>query len=186
MLPDKEQALELLQKYIKSPNMYKHSIASGAVMARVARHLGYDTHKWYITGLLHDLDAEITSDNPHEHGLKTAAILRDLGVDEDVIDAIIVHNDMASDRPRTKEFHHALAACETITGMITATTLVYPDKKITSVKPKSVKKRMKDKSFAASVRRENIMECEKIGIPLDEFIVLAMEGMKTVQEELGL
>jgi predicted hydrolase (HD superfamily) len=97
-----------------------------------------------------------------------------------------MHNEVATGKERTLEFQHALAAGETITGLITATTLVYPDKKIASVKPKSVTKRMKQKAFAASVKRENILECEKIGIPLHEFVELSIESMKNISDTLGL
>ncbi len=83
-------------------------------------------------------------------------------------------------------FHHALAAGETITGLITATTLVYPDKKISSIKPKSVTKRMKQARFAASVNRDNILECEKIGIPINEFAVICIEAMLEISDDLGL
>jgi predicted hydrolase (HD superfamily) len=103
-----------------------------------------------------------------------------MGVDEDIIEAIKLHNEMATSLPRTTEFHHALAAGETITGLILATSLVYPDKQISSVKPKSVVKRMKEKAFAASVRRENILECEMIDIPLEEFAELSIEAMTGV------
>jgi len=88
--------------------------------------------------------------------------------------------------PRTTIFQHALACCETITGLITATTMVYPDKKIASVKTSSVVKRMKEKHFAASVSRENILECEKIGIPLPQFAEMAIKAMCNVSEEIGL
>ncbi|MFZ4707624.1 MAG: hypothetical protein ACOYMF_16610, partial [Bacteroidales bacterium] len=87
---------------------------------------------------------------------------------------------------RTTLFQHALAAGETITGLITATSLVYPDKKAASVKAKSVTKRMKEKAFAASVNRENILECELIGISLDEFAALSIAAMVTIADEIGL
>ena len=89
------------------------------------------------------------------------------------------------DLQRSEKFHHALAACETITGLIFATALVYPDKKLSSVKAKSITKRMKEKIFAASVKRENIMECEKIGIPLDEFAEISLKAMQEISGELG-
>ena len=111
----------------------------------------------------------------------TARILTEMGVDPEVIEAIRLHNEMAVNEPRTAEFHHALAAGETITGLIVATSLVYPDKKIASVKPKSVVKRMKEKAFAASVKRENILECELIGIPLEEFAELALVAMTELE-----
>ncbi len=186
MIPSREEAIHLLYEHVKGENMRKHCLASEAVMRELAENLDKDAHKWAMTGLLHDLDAEETEDDPRQHGLVTARILREKNTDEDMLQAIIRHNDMAEDRKRQTEFDHALAAAETITGMITATTLVYPDKKLASVKPKSVAKRMKQKGFAVSVNRDNIMECEKIGLSLQEFILIAMEGMKKVSDELGL
>lgn len=182
----RDQALELVQTHIKNPNMIKHCLASEAVLRAVASRLGHDPEKWGLAGLLHDLDVEIVNADLSVHGLETEKILRDLGVDEDIITAIVLHNEQAHGRPRTEPLHHALAAGETLTGLIIATTLVYPDKKIKSVKPKSVRKRMKEKAFAASVNREIITECEKIGIPLDEFIVLSLQAMQEIDEELGL
>ena len=126
--------------------------------------MGRNEDEWGIAGLLHDIDVEITNADPYTHGPYSEKILKGKITDE-MLDAIIMHNEMATGKERTTEFQHALAAGETITGLITATTLVYPDKKIACVKPKSVTKRMKQKAFAASVKRENIMECEKIGIP---------------------
>ena len=97
-----------------------------------------------------------------------------------------MHNECSSGKERSTEFQHALAAGETITGLIFATTYVYPDKKLASVKPKSVVKRMKEKMFAASVSRENILECEKIGIPIDEFAALAIDSMLPSADAMGL
>lgn len=97
-----------------------------------------------------------------------------------------MHNEIPHGKKRTTEFQHALAAAETITGLIVATTLVYPDKKLSSVKAKSVLKRMKERAFAASVSRENIMECEEIGIPLNEFVELSVDAMKGIAPQLGL
>ncbi len=186
MIPSREKALELLFEHVKGENMRKHCLASEAVMRELAENLGKDVHKWAMTGLLHDLDAEETEEDPQQHGLVTTRILSEKNADDDMLQAIIRHNDMAEDRKRKTELDHALAAAETITGMITATTLVYPDKKLASVKPKSVAKRMKQKGFAASVNRDNIMECEKIGLSLQAFILIAMEGMKKISDDLGL
>ena len=107
-------------------------------------------------------------------------------IKEDILDAIRMHNEYSSGKERSTEFQYALAAGETITGLIFATTYVYPDQKLASVKPKSVVKRMKEKMFAASVKRENILECEKIGIPIDEFAALAIASMIPVAADLGL
>lgn len=176
----RDQAVELLHQYVNNDRMIRHCLASEAVLRALARRLGRDEEKWGLAGLLHDLDVEITHADPSVHGLETARILTGLGVDPEVVEAIRLHNEYATDIPRTSEFHHALAAGETITGLIVATSLVYPDKKIASVKPKSVVKRMKEKAFAASIKRENIMECELIGIPLDEFAALSIGAMSEI------
>lgn len=182
----REEAIKLLHNYIKNENMRKHCLAAEAVVKAAARHLGEDEEKWALAGLLHDLDVELVNADPKIHGLETARILEEKGVDPEIVEAIKLHNEEATDVPRTKVFHHALSAGETITGLITATTLVYPDKKLASVKPKSVRKRMNAKAFAASVDRGKIRECEKAGIPLDDFINLSLEAMRGISDELGL
>ena len=183
---NRDEAFELLKKYIKKENMLKHSLASEVVMKAIARKLGEDEEKWGLAGLLHDIDVEVTNADPKIHGPAAREYLEGK-VDEEVIDAIVHHNEDATGvEPRSTVFQHALAAGETITGLITATTLVYPDQKIASVKPKSVTKRMKQVNFAASVKRENILECEKIGIPMAEFSALCVAAMCEISDELGL
>ncbi|HOE04146.1 MAG TPA: HDIG domain-containing protein [Bacteroidales bacterium] len=183
---NRTNALQLLKKYVESDKMIVHSLEAEAVMRALAQRLGRDSDKWALAGLLHDIDVEITRDNPECHGLKAVEILREQQIDEDIIDAIMMHNEMATKEPRITEFQHALAAGETITGLIHATALVYPDKKIAPVKSKSVVKRMKEKLFAASVNRDHIMECENIGIPLEEFVELSLGAMKNISDEIGL
>ncbi len=184
---DREQALELLNTHITNPNMIKHCLATEAVMRAIALRLGQDPDKWALAGLLHDLDIEKVNEDLSVHGPEAGKMLREIGVAEDIVDTIVVHNEKAvGAATRSEPFHHALAAGETITGLIIATTLVYPDKKIKSVKPKSVRKRMKEKAFAAGVDRDIIMECEKVGIPLEDFISLSLEAMKGIDGDLGL
>ena len=184
---DKSSALKLLREHVKSENTIKHSIAAAAVLKALAAKLGEDQEKWELAGLLHDIDYEITKGNPSTHGIECEKILRDNGVDEEVIDAIKAHNEMADGAiKRETKLHHALAAGETITGLITATALVYPDKKLCSVKTKSITKRMKEKSFAASVNRDVIRECEKIGMTVDDFSQIALGAMQTISWELGM
>jgi uncharacterized protein len=183
---NRKEALDLLHIYIKNEKMIYHCLASEAVMCGLARHLGRDEEKWGLAGLLHDLDVEITHAEPTVHGTQTEVLLKDYDVDPDILDAIRMHNEYSSGKQRSTEFQFALAAGETITGLIFATTYVYPDKKLTSVKPKSVVKRMKEKMFAASVKRENILECEKIGIPIDQFAAIAIESMLPIASEIGL
>jgi uncharacterized protein len=182
----REKALELLHTYIKKENMINHCFASEAVMRGLARKLGRDEDMWGMAGLLHDIDVEITNADPKTHGRVAIGILQEHGVDEEVIEAIGMHNEEATEQKRSKEFHHALAAGETITGLVIAITLVYPEKKLEVVKTKSVVKRMKEKAFAASINRETIMECEKIGLPIDEFAAIAIDAMRGIHEQLGL
>ncbi|GAB1405277.1 MAG: HDIG domain-containing protein [Lentimicrobiaceae bacterium] len=186
MLLSRQEAINLLRKYISNERTIAHALASEAVMRALAQRLGRDVEKWGQAGLLHDLDSEITASEPHRHGLETRRILLELNLDADLVEAIVMHNELASGKPRENEFQHALAAGETITGLITATALVYPDKKVASVKPKSVVKRMKEKAFAASVNRETIMECTRLGIDINEFAALAIAAMAGIGEQLGL
>ena len=181
----REEALELLHQYVKNDRMIAHSIASEAVMRDLAVHLEEDPDKWGLAGLLHDIDVEITNADMKIHGLKAVEILNENGVDPEIVDAVMMHNEQSSGKERSTKFQHALAAAETITGLIFAAALVYPDKKLSSVKPKSITKRMKEKAFAASVNRENIMECEKIGVPLNEFAELSLKAMQKKSTELG-
>jgi len=182
----REKALARLQEHVKNEKTIIHSLASEAVMRVLARRLDEDEDCWGLTGLLHDIDVELTNADPKVHALKAEELLEDFELDAEMLDAIRMHNDEATGLPRTTRFQHALAAGETITGLIYATTLVYPDKKIESVKYKSVRKRMKEKSFAASVNRGHILECEEIGIPLDEFIQLSVDAMRGISAEIGL
>lgn len=180
-----EEALTLLKQYVKSEAMLRHSLASQAVLGALAQRLGQDEAKWALAGLLHDIDVEAAGDDMSRHGLLSRDMLAGK-LDDESVNAITAHNEMASGRARNTMFEHALAAGETITGFITAITLVYPDKKVASVKVKSITKRMKEKSFAASVRRENILECEKLGLTMDEFADLSLKAMQQIAPQLGL
>lgn len=182
---DRAEALTLLNEHVASPNMRKHCLASEAVLKSLARHLGEDEEKWGLAGLLHDLDVESHEDlTVHTHG--TVAILQEKGVDQEIIEAIRLHNEKAHPDRRSLPFHHALAAGETITGLVTATALVYPDKRLASVKPKSVRKRFKEKAFARGADREIIRECEQLNLEVNEFCDLALKAMQAISDDLGL
>jgi len=183
---NRTEALCLLKKYVRSDKMLYHCYSSEAVMKALAKKLDRDVEKWGLAGLLHDIDTEITNADPKKHGLVAVDLLLDEGIDAEIVDAIKMHNEEATGLERKTEFQHALAAGETITGLIYATALVYPDKKIADVKTKSVTKRMKQSAFAASVSRENIMECEKIGLTLNEFTDIALNAMKEIAEDIGV
>ena len=182
----REKALARLREHIQNEKTIIHSLASEAVMRALALHLGEDENRWGLTGLLHDIDVEVTNADPKVHALKAEELLGDFGFDSEMLDAIRMHNDEATGIARSTRFQYALAAGETITGLIYATTLVYPDKKIESIKYKSVRKRMKEKAFAASVNRDIIRECEELGISLDEFIQLSVDAMKKISGQIGL
>lgn len=182
----REEALALLEEQLHNPNLIKHSLATEAVMGVLAERLGGEREEWMLAGLLHDLDAEATAEDLSAHTHQAAKLLREKGVAESIVRAIGMHNEAAQGKKRSETFHHALAAGETITGLIIATALVYPDRRLASVKAKSVRKRMKEKAFAAGVDREIVLECERIGIPLDEFIGLCLGAMQGIAEQLGL
>ena len=150
---DREKALSLLSNHLKNENLVKHCLASEAIMRSLARELNEGTEKWGIAGLLHDLDFEKTKDDPSTHTLVSSKILGDYGIDEEIIKAIKGHNAEALGLSRESKLDFALAAAETVTGLIIATALVYPDKKLKSVKIKSILKRMKEKAFAKNVNR---------------------------------
>jgi len=182
----REKAISLIEEHIQSPNMIKHCLASEAVLGALAEHLGEDREKWSLAGLLHDLDVEMTNADMNIHGRETVRMLTEEGVEPEILEAIGLHNEKSAGEKRSKPFHHALAAGETITGLIIATALVYPDKKLASVKPKSIIKRMKEKAFAASVDRDIIRECEQIPIPLNEFALISLQAMQSISAELEL
>lgn len=181
----REIAVKLLNENIQNANMIKHCLASEAVLRAIALKLDRDQDEWGIAGLLHDIDVEITYADQYMHGPYAAGMLNGL-LPPEAIDAIVMHNEVATRKERTTVFQHALAAGETITGLIMATAMVYPDKKLASVKTKSITKRMKEKAFAASVKRENILECELIGILINDFAELALVAMQEISDELGL
>jgi putative nucleotidyltransferase with HDIG domain len=180
------RALELMQQHLPQENMQNHSLATEAIMRVLARRLGRDENLWGIAGLLHDLDYNETRDSMSRHGLVTGQILTGQGVAPEIIQAIKAHNADNLGFTRSTELEHALVCAECITGLIVATTLVYPDKKIAGVRAKSIIKRMKQKEFARSVNRDYIRECEQIGIALEAFAVLSLEAMVEIGPELGL
>lgn len=183
---DLAQARELMEQRLADANLRKHCLASAAVLGALAERLGEDPQTWAVAGMLHDLDYAETAEEPQRHGLATAELLADSGLPPEVLQAIKAHNAEALGLERQGRLDVALTCGETITGLVVATTLVYPDRKLASVKPKSVTKRMKEKSFAASVNRDHIRLCEELGIPLAEFAALAVEAMRSVSDDLGL
>jgi putative nucleotidyltransferase with HDIG domain len=182
----REAALELVRRHLVTPNLVNHSLASEAVMRAVAVRLGEDPEKWALAGLLHDLDSDSHPDLAF-HTRETVRILTEIGVDGEIVEAIRLHNPTAHPgSERTSRFHHALAASETVTGLIVATALVNPERRLSAVKAKSVTKRFKEKAFARGADREIIAECELIGLPLAEFCAVSLAAMQEIAADIGL
>ncbi len=183
---ERQQALDLLYKHVKADNLRKHCLATEAVMRALAQRLDEPAELWGIVGLLHDLDYEETADQPSAHGLKTAALLANSDLPAGALSAIKAHNAEALGVERRSRLDFALSCAESITGLVVATALVYPDKRLASVKPKSIIKRMKQKDFARRVNRDQIRLCEEIGVELADFAGLSLGAMQGISEELGL
>ena len=182
----REEGLDLVHSYLKNQNLVNHSLAAEAVLRAMAERLGKDPDKWGLAGLLHDLDSE-TQPDLATHTSEAVVILAGKGVDSEIIEAIKLHNLAAwPGEQRTTVLHHALAAGETITGLIIASALVNPARKLAAVKAKSVKKRYKEKAFARGADREIIAECEQAGIPLADFCELSLIAMQDIAAEIGL
>jgi len=182
----RDEALELVKSHISNENLVNHSLASEAVMRALAAQLGEDVEKWGLTGLLHDLDTETHSDLA-SHTTETVAILQRKGVDPEIIEAIRLHNlEAYPGEKRSTRLQHGLAAGETITGLIIAAALVNPARSLGAVKPKSVKKRYKEKAFARGANREIIAECEELGITVPEFCELGLSAMQGIADDIGL
>lgn len=182
----REEAWSLLAEHLSNRNMINHCLAAEAVLGALAEKCGEDVQKWRLAGLLHDLDAESQPDLD-SHTKETVAILNERGVDPEIIEAIRLHNLQAyPGASRTTPLHHALAAGETITGLVVAAALVNPARKLSAVKTKSVKKRYKEKAFARGANREIIAECELLGISIPEFCELALLAMQDISDDIGL
>ncbi|MFZ2835049.1 MAG: hypothetical protein WAZ64_03350, partial [Candidatus Moraniibacteriota bacterium] len=147
---------------------------------------------WGIIGLLHDIDWDLTKNNSAEHCIKSQEILREAGATDFLVEAIISHGygmdaiPALKDKSRSTQLQHSLVAAETLTGLIIASALMQPDKKLASVKLSSLKKKFKNKGFAARCNRELIAECEKAGVPLDEFLELGLGALNGISDKLGL
>jgi len=184
-----DQALKFLNEQIENKNIVKHMLATEAIMRTLAKHLESEKEDKYATaGLLHDGDYR--EDVPHQkQGVKVTETLRKKGFDvpDDVAHTMAAHNrENTGVKPETK-MDWSLFICDSLTGLIVATALVRPDKKLSSVTVKSVLKKFKTPSFAAGTRREDIKLCqEKLGLSLDEFIALSLKAMQKIAPDLGL
>lgn len=182
---DREAALKAIRENVKNENLIKHMLATEAIMRALARKFNENEDEWGLAGLLHDIDVEVTNADMGLHSKHSAEMAKQLGANEAICHAILVHNE-AHGVPCVSLMDKALFCADPLTGLITAGALVRPDKKLASVEAKSIRKRFKEKSFAAGASREQIAKCSDIGLELDAFIELGLEAMKGVAESLGL
>jgi len=186
-----DQAIELLKSMPQTEADFNHYLESEAIMKALAVKLNQDVEYWAMLGLLHDIDWALTRDNVQEHCIKCKEILKQKGFDDEFIGIVQSHGygfdliPSLKDKKRTKPIEHALAASETLTGVIYAYALMR-GKKISDMDVSGLKKKLKDKRFAANCNREIIMKCEKIPLPLDEFLKISIDAIKSIKNELGL
>lgn len=181
----REDAWALLCEWTQSQGLRKHALGVEAAMRYYAHKFGEDEEKWSIVGLLHDFDYE-RYPNPPDHPQKGAEELRKRGYPEDIVRAILAHADW-SGVPRDTLMAKALYACDELVGFLVACALVMPNKSIHEVRVETVTKKLKDKSFARKVNREDIYRgAEELGIELEEHIANVLEALKGIAEELGL
>ena len=181
----RDQALQILHEYTKSDSLRKHALAVESCVAAYARKFGEDEEKWSVTALLHDFDYEMHPNAP-EHPMKGEPILAELGVSDEIRRAILSHANY-SGVPRASLLEKTLFACDELAGFLTACAYVKPGRSITEVEAKSVRKKLKDKAFARSVSRDDIINgAAAMGVDLDEHIAFCIEAMQARAADLGL
>ncbi len=185
IIPSRAAALELLQEFNKNDSLVKHALTVESVMRHFAGLLGEDEEKWGIIGLLHDIDYEMY---PEQHCIKAKEILTERGWPEEYIHAVLSHGwKLCSDVEPTEKMEKVLYTIDELTGLIAATAIMRPSRSILDMEVKSVKKKWKQKSFAAGVNREVIEEgAALLGMEMDTIIGETINGMKKAAEEIGL
>jgi uncharacterized protein len=180
---DRDEALTLVREKAEKETTVRHLISVEGVMRRLGRHFGEDEDAWALTGLFHDLDQDQTHDDPDRHAHQAAEWLREAGVDDRIVNGVLAH---AHERYRTDRMSRAVVHADAVAGLLVAAALVRPEKAV-GMKVSSVKKKLKEKAFAPGVNRQEITEVEeRIGLPLDEFLGLGIEGLQSVAVEIEL
>ncbi|MDI3502345.1 MAG: hypothetical protein PWR13_390 [Archaeoglobi archaeon] len=179
-----EEALEFVRKHVSNENLVKHMIAVSEIMGAIAERLREDGELWKVVGLLHDVDYERTKDNFDEHGKISAEMLRDF-LPEEALHAILSHNERTGVKPKSK-MDFSLIVSDALSGLIIATALVMPNKKLDEVKVESLLKKFKDKSFARNVERNRILMARELGLELEEVMEIGLKALQGISNELGL
>ncbi len=179
----REEALDLVKSKVKNKNLIKHMIATEACMAELAQYFGEDKDVWSLAGLLHDIDYDQTLNDPANHGRIAMTILEPYNLERSILDAILAH---PGHIPPKNRLDWALYSVDPLTGLIVAACLMHPAKKLSALDTEFVLRRFKEKRFAAGANREQIMKCQQLGLNLEEFIRLCLNGMQKVSDQLEL
>ena len=182
---NRKEALDSVRGNVENKNLVKHMLATEAIMRALARRLGGDEEEWAFTGLLHDIDVELTEGDMSSHSKLGADLVREMGASEAMAHAILCHNP-AHGVPCETSLDRALFCADPLTGLITAAALVRPDKKLAGLEARSVIKRFKEKGFAAGADRGQISSCRELGLELSEFVKLGLKAMQAIAGDLGL
>lgn len=183
-MPTRGQALTVLEENITTDNLIKHMLAVEAVMRRLARHFGEDEDLWGMVGLLHDVDYDLTKEDPERHAILGGEILTEKGFPAEIVEGVVKHSPSLLERERLID--KALHATDPVTGLITAGALIKKEKSLFAIDVPFLVKRMKEKGFARGANREQIRSCDQIGMSLEEFLGLALEAMQGIADELGI
>ena len=181
---NRKEILDSVRANIQDENTVKHMLATEAIMRALAKKLGGDEEEWGLTGLLHDIDMELVEGDMNTHGKLGADIANELGATVEMTHAILCHNE-AHGIPRKTNLDKALFCVDPLTGLITASALVRPDK-LAGLTTKSVMKHFHQPRFAAGANREQIALCQELGLELEEFITLGIKAMNDISSQLGL
>ena len=180
---ERSEALALMHEHIKTVNLQKHVLAVEIVMRALARRFGEDEETWGLAGLLHDLDFDYTKEQPELHTAETLRLLQSYDLAPDILHAIQAH---AGHVPLESKMDKAIYCADPVTGFIIACALMHPSKKIENVNVPRMKKRFKDKRFAAGANREQMASCSSLGLELGDFLELSQKAMQEISGELGL
>ncbi len=179
----REQALELVNANLTKKNLVKHVLAVEAIMRSLARALGQDEDAWGLAGLLHDLDYERTASDPSNHGRLTVEMISGCDLPPGIDNAVLAH---AGHAPRNSLMDKAIYCSDPVTGLIVASALMHPSKKLAGIDPDFVGNRFKEKRFAAGASREAIASCGELGLELHEFFRIAIDAMRGIAADLDL
>jgi putative nucleotidyltransferase with HDIG domain len=180
---NRDEAVAFVREKAEKETTVRHLISVEGVMRRLARHFGEDEDTWGLIGLFHDLDQDQTHEDPERHAHLAAEWLREAGVDDGIVNGVLAH---AHERYRTDRMSQAVVHADAVAGLLVAAALVRPEK-ANGMRVSSVRKKLKDKAFAPGVSRREITEVEdRLGLALEEFLALGIEGLQSVAGEIDL